>query len=1134
MHKEIGRTVAHVELIIGPAGAGKTRRALLAYRAALAAEVADRRFGSCLWITPTGRSRKHVLRSLTDSDSPVCFGPRVLTFEQFAEQVLRSAPITIRPLSRIGKRKLLRDLIDDLRHRKQLPYFAKVAGTTGFLDLCIAFISELKRAEIWPEQFTEIVEQTADDDGSMPRGRDARSREIALIYDAYQQRLHAAGGTTPQEGVVSGLYDAEGRFWSARTLLQEGHCGPFQNLTCVVVDGFTDFTRTQYEILDSLAGCAERVHVTLPGESRARSDEGRFDLFEKTTAALAALRAAFAGHEVTERRLELESPFRETTFGHLAAHLFDNPREVTRSAGAKGLAILSCVRRTGELEAVAERVKSLLLQGVAAEEIVVAFRTLDGVGEAARAAFEDAGIPVAVDCGRPIATAGVIRFLFSLLDLELEDWPFRRLTGVLNAAFYRPKLRGFNRERDAAAVTATLRWTNLESGRDVILAALRRRLERADERLKPRVKEQLVVAEVALRGLSDRLDLLRQPAPFATWVDRLLLLATKVGLAETLDDAKLLQSVKELPFEAEAWRHFVRLIEEAKNAESLCGAPAPAIDLAEFRKQLLELLQGQTCPEPGDEFGKVRVLSAEQVRNVDVPHLFICGMSESSFPTSRGDDCLYGDAERHRLAGQGLPLNHRARLSREEMLLFYGVVTRARTTLTLSYPSVDDSGEPFNASPYIDAVLQIFEAGAQLVETHGSLDPVPKSAAECLTASQLRVFATSEALAGRAGLFASLADSANSSPTALSIVAAAEMATARFQTRGLTPFEGMLTDPRNIKRLRKRFGVDHEFSATELETYAENPFRYFLQYVLGLDSIGDPGPATDHSRRGSAMHTALAALHRRMATGDPEPNGTLIELLQAEIDRALPLAGDSPLLRALRRIEREILSTRATRYGTQWDEYVQCLSGQWDAAPAPTLWEVPFGNAPSEEGDESQEQHPVVEFGVSDDIVRVRGRIDRIDTGSIAGQAVFNVIDYKMSRSPSRFSPDDVELGRALQLLVYSFAVRKLSLLDGDLFQFGFWSLNGDGFVCGLKNSRSVKMLDAEVAASLEEAVNRTLPKLANAIRNGVFPLATDDPAAEYNGEYNAVARLGPFRAVAEVLEKVPAGSSHLAAPNET
>jgi hypothetical protein len=157
-----------------------------------------------------------------------------------------------------------------------------------------------------------------------------------------------------------------------------------------------------------------------------------------------------------------------------------------------------------------------------------------------------------------------------------------------------------------------------------------------------------------------------------------------------------------------------------------------------------------------------------------------------------------------------------------------------------------------------------------------------------------------------------------------------------------------------------------------------------------------------------------------------------------------------------------------------------------------------------------------------------------VDTGSVAGQAVFNVIDYKMSRAPRRFATDDVEFGRALQLLVYSFAVRKLGLVDGDLFQFGYWSLNGDGFVCGLKQGpKAVKRLETEVATGLEDILNRVLPRLVQSIRQGIFPLVVDDPSETYNGDYNAVARLGPFRSVAEVLGKSAERSPRPAASDE-
>ena len=83
--------------------------------------------------------------------------------------------------------------------------------------------------------------------------------EILDLYEAYQQQL--------QEHC---LYDAEGRFWSARDWLKKnwaaGGRTPWPALRLVVADGFTDFTRTQHEILYILAVRAEEIFISLPLE----------------------------------------------------------------------------------------------------------------------------------------------------------------------------------------------------------------------------------------------------------------------------------------------------------------------------------------------------------------------------------------------------------------------------------------------------------------------------------------------------------------------------------------------------------------------------------------------------------------------------------------------------------------------------------------------------------------------------------------------------------------------------------------------------------------------------------------------------------------------------------------------------
>src|SRR5690606_25254158 len=84
--------MAQVELIIGPAGSGKTARVLQDYRDELIARGKEGRFGSALWITPSKRSRAAVLGALLGDGLDVCFEPQVVRFDQFADRLLSTGP----------------------------------------------------------------------------------------------------------------------------------------------------------------------------------------------------------------------------------------------------------------------------------------------------------------------------------------------------------------------------------------------------------------------------------------------------------------------------------------------------------------------------------------------------------------------------------------------------------------------------------------------------------------------------------------------------------------------------------------------------------------------------------------------------------------------------------------------------------------------------------------------------------------------------------------------------------------------------------------------------------------------------------------------------------------------------------
>ncbi len=190
-----------VEVLSGPAGSGKTSRLLGVFRDELRRLHANGTPGRAVWLTPTARSRREIRRSLLDTSLGVCVAPNVLTFDAFAERLLQTTGPGITPLSRVAQRMIVRTIIDEALAAQSLPYFAPIAETSGFLDLVLGLIAELKRDETEPEDFAIAC-----------RNRNSpRDTELLALYRRYQERLTDLA-----------LYDAEGRFWAARWSLPEG------------------------------------------------------------------------------------------------------------------------------------------------------------------------------------------------------------------------------------------------------------------------------------------------------------------------------------------------------------------------------------------------------------------------------------------------------------------------------------------------------------------------------------------------------------------------------------------------------------------------------------------------------------------------------------------------------------------------------------------------------------------------------------------------------------------------------------------------------------------------------------------------------------------------------------------------
>ena len=88
---------------------------------------------------------------------------------------------------------------------------------------------------------------------------------------------------------------------------------------------------------------------------------------------------------------------------------------------------------------------------------------------------------------------------------------------------------------------------------------------------------------------------------------------------------------------------------------------------------------------------------------------------------------------------------------------------------------------------------------------------------------------------------------------------AANACCAARQGNGLSPFEGDLTGLAD--QTSQRFGPDHVWSASRLETYRACPFRFFTQNVLGLEPRPDAIEGLDVSQLGTIYHRILELVY---------------------------------------------------------------------------------------------------------------------------------------------------------------------------------------------------------------------------------------------------------------------------------
>jgi ATP-dependent helicase/nuclease subunit B len=937
-------------------------------------------------IVPSQQLARRVKWLLAVEERLALLDVHVLTFHQLAVTVIRDADVAVPTLVQLPFREeLLRYLVD--RGVPGADVFQGQRGMKGLWAGLWATIQDLKEARVDPSAALSALEEgrlTTEDP----------TRLAALL------RLHAA-----VLEVDKALHLADEDDLATLAMERAADSAFLKRMVRICYYGFYDLTQGQLDFFKAVAdGYPTTVFFPLRREAPAYQFAQRF--FEAYIQGL--------GTPLTPT-LSLKG--RGTSMGSLADEIAPAVRGACR--------IVSAIGPEDEVAAAAKEILRLIEdERVDPMEIGVVTRTLDSYLPVVRRVFEENRIPFACPAGEPLIHEPLVKTIIRFLRLSVDGFPRPAVVDILTSPAYR------------APPTPTLSNSDLVPRPDLWDWATRRlgiiRSNPEDGSLGDWLRlERAASTGLDVPGDEDTEKLHRVIAPAQ--------LTLLFGLVKQLHRA-----LSSLPARG-GWKEytetFLRLIptcfhlpawesgaadtreERIQAAVKECLLSVADLDLlqediplADWVAHVVRALERSPAPSTNRDLPGVQVLDAMGARGVPFRALFVIGLNEKAFPRFVQEDAFLRDADRESLARDlGYKIPRKLEGFDEERLLFALLLRSAKERLYLGYQRADRDGRTMVPSGYLAELAPQIGDTEWLIKRrpterwaerpfHWNVLTPREAGLQMILGAGDRVRALSPSLTrclrlqGAPELFEE------------GVKALAELESMK---PALTPIDGLVGSGLSHWRMLEKRGV----SPTSLERYAQCPFKYFGEKVLGLDPLGTPESLTalDARAYGDLCHGILRVFYERLYESGVSPADASVATVEACLAEAAA--------EAFARFE----ATEPVGFPLLWELAREDITGLVRTFIQDDLEELRVsGYRPS-----LFEVEVTGRFGVvlpeRLNHVPVRGRLDRVDVRRENGEAHVRVVDYKYTESnaPKLEDRDLVTAalrGKRLQLPLYLLA----------------------------------------------------------------------------------------------------------------
>ena len=660
-----------VMVIAGP-GTGKTQ--ILTLRIANILQKTDVSPDSILALTFTESAVFSMRKRLVDIIGPLAYRVRIHTFHGFCNDVITRFPdafpriVGSRAVTDVERISILQEIILKLPLQNIRPY----GDPYYYVRPALSQIGELKRENFTPGSFKKLLQDREEVFTQLPdlyhekgkykgqmkgayatqKKRMEKDRELHLVFEAYEAALQEKKLYDFEDMILETIRTLE-RDAELLLILQEEH-------QYILADEHQDANMSQNRLLELLSSFHESPNLFIVGDEKQA-------IFRFQGASLANF-LYFKDRYKTAEVITLKSNYRSAQDILDSAHTLIGKAEggvervplVAHGEKGKGSILLATLQSpNAECAYIASHVKNLINEGVEPDEIAVLYR-INRDAEGIADALERLDIPVVIQSDQNILADTDIRRFALLLKALASYGTAAELVPVLHLDFL---------ELDSLDVARVLSGSR-EHGLYELLQN------------PSLLKRAHIENPTALKELSTKLS---------SWKGALHNKGLLMGLEIVARESGFIGALVRNPQAFEKLGSLAALFAEAENLVS-ANRDASIADFAAHLVLLEEYNLSVKAPRTAKERHAVTLLTAHRAKGLEFAHVVIAHVNEGVWG-SRTTRTYFSPVFESPDETQSLD---------DERRLFYVALTRAKTSILITYAKVSETGKPLLSSQFLE------------------------------------------------------------------------------------------------------------------------------------------------------------------------------------------------------------------------------------------------------------------------------------------------------------------------------------------------------------------------------------------------------------------------------------------------